>query len=234
MSIKTFHYLLDKMAPNIFFRIRGINKIPSINRIYDTNKIFFIQIGANDGLLHDPLNFLINKYHWKGILVEPVKQYYHKLRETYAKEQDLIFENCAISDRNSKKTIYKIKDNQKYIAKWLYGIASLDKKILLSSKFAFPEIEKFIEKEIVKCITLQKLIDKNNVKKIDILCIDVEGHDAVIINQIPDLSIKPKVIYYENKHLESKESTNCQTILRDLGYHLSKGLFGKNVLAFLK
>ena len=38
------------------------------------NKIkYFVQIGAHDGIMHDPLHKFLSKNEWSGILVEPQK-----------------------------------------------------------------------------------------------------------------------------------------------------------------
>ena len=42
-----------------------------------------IQIGANDGERFDNLNFFLKKYECKTILVEPIKEFFEKLRINY-------------------------------------------------------------------------------------------------------------------------------------------------------
>jgi len=44
----------------------------------------FIQIGAFDGMTADPLRKYIEKYGWRGVLVEPQARAANKLRELYA------------------------------------------------------------------------------------------------------------------------------------------------------
>lgn len=232
MYVKILYNVLAKITPKSFFRLRKIKKIPPIKSIYKKDTFFFIQIGANDGILHDPINYYINKYKWKGIFVEPVNQYFNKLKKTYAKNKGLFFENSAISGQNEKKRIYKIKENVKHIANWYQGIASFDKNNLLCHKRAFPEIEKFIEEQLVNCVTLQYLINKYNVKNIDFLCIDVEGYEIVVIKQLLVLNIKPKVIYYEHKHMSETQKRECKNFLSSLGYIFEKSSCA-NTLCFL-
>ena len=224
--------MLAKITPKFLFRLKGIKKIPPIGSIYKKDTFFFIQIGANDGILHDPINYYINKYKWKGIFVEPVNQYFDKLKKTYAKNEGLFFENSAISDHNEKKKIYKVKEDTKHVANWYQGIASFDKNSLLRHKYAFPEIEKFIEEQTVDCVTFQYLINKYDVKKIDFLCIDVEGYEMVIIKQLPALNIKPKVIYYEHKHMSKTQKRECKSFLSSLGYIFKRSSYA-NTLCFL-
>jgi len=230
----TLYNAFVKIIPKSFFRLKKIKKIPIIKSIYKKNTFFFIQIGANDGILHDPINYYINKYKWKGIFIEPVDQYFSKLKRTYAKNKGLFFENSAISNKNEKKKIYKVKENTKHVAYWYQGIASFDKNNLLRHKYAFPEIEKFIEEQLINCITFQYLINKYKVKNIDLLCIDVEGHEMVIIKQLLTLNVKPKVIYYEHKHMSKIQRQECKNILSSLGYIFEKSFSHTNTLCFLE
>jgi FkbM family methyltransferase len=183
--------------------------------------------------MQDPLNHFIRKYHWKGILVEPVKEYFSALKETYANEKGLVFENSAITDRKAKQKIFKIKTGTKNIATWYQGIASFDKNNLLSHDYGFPKINDHIEEQLVNCITLQNLIDRHKVSKIDLLCVDVEGYEAIILRQLSKLSIKPKVVFYEHKHLSKDDNQACQKILNSLGYKLSKNIFNTDTLGYL-
>lgn len=233
MYLKILYNALAKITPRSFFRLKKIKEIPIIKSIYKKDTFFFIQIGANDGILHDPINYYINKYGWKGIFVEPVNQYFNKLKKTYAENEGLLFENSAVSNKNEKKKIYKVKENVKHIADWYQGIASFDKNNVLRHKHAFPEIEKFIEEQSVNCITLQYLVNKYNVKNIDFLCIDVEGYEMVIIKQLPKLSIRPKVIYYEHKHMSKVQKQECKNILSSLGYVFKKSFSRVDTLCFL-
>ncbi len=219
MLRKTFFKVIGHLVPNSVFTLRSIGKL---SKIYKSDKFFFIQIGANNGLLDDPINHYIKKYHWKGILVEPVHEYFNSLKKTYAMEKGLFFENSAISDRRGKKRIYRLKHGVKNIARWYQGLASFDKDNLIAHKFGFPEIEKYIEEETVNCITLLDLVSKYKAKKVDLLCIDVEGYEMTIIKQIPLLKVKPSIILYEHKHLNKNDRQECHGILVGLGYTLSR------------
>src|SRR5271155_2568223 len=62
--------------------------------------IFFLQIGAHDGVSYDPIHNYIAKHHWKGLLVEPQPAVFQKLKENYAGEKQLLFENSAIAQQD--------------------------------------------------------------------------------------------------------------------------------------
>src|SRR6266481_6003650 len=56
--------------------------------------LFFIQIGANDGVSNDPLYKFVIEYGWAGILVEPLPQVFEVLRRNYADKPNLKFLNA--------------------------------------------------------------------------------------------------------------------------------------------
>lgn len=83
--------------------------LDKLDRVLD-GKIYFCEIGAMDGKRHDDMYKYIQKYNWKGILVEPLRDMFEKLKINYSNKQGLIFENSAISNRNSKKKFIEFLD----------------------------------------------------------------------------------------------------------------------------
>ncbi len=81
------------------------------DRAISTNDFFFIQIGSNDGQTGDPIHSYIMKYHWKGILIEPIPFLFKRLKKTYENQNGLIFENIAISEKDGNKIFYRIEEN---------------------------------------------------------------------------------------------------------------------------
>ena len=59
-------------------------------RLHDGNPFFFVQIGANDGRIDDPIYKLISRYRLKGLLVEPVPDFFESLVETYKDNSQLL------------------------------------------------------------------------------------------------------------------------------------------------
>jgi len=72
---------------------------------------YFIQAGANDGAMCDPLTNMIDRFdHWKGVFIEPSKFYMRMLKEKYQdQEQRFIFEQCAISLQSGERDFFEVK-----------------------------------------------------------------------------------------------------------------------------
>ena len=63
-------------VPQIFIKNPEAKIKPSFTHVLgdfllSTNDVFFIQIGAFDGIHDDPLFKLVRRFGWPGILVEP-------------------------------------------------------------------------------------------------------------------------------------------------------------------
>ena len=157
---------------------------------------------------------MIKKYNWSGILIEPRKNIFNKLKKTYKKHKNLIFENVAISKKTGKRNLYKLKDsNIKY--SWEKGLATF-----YPTKTMASYDKKDIEIEKVNCLKFCDLINKYNVKKVDFLQIDAEGYDYEIIKQIDFNKIKPTLLQYEYIHLNKNDQKECIKLLKDQGYKI--------------
>lgn len=223
--------LLFRLKKSIFrFNQRRIEeKIIHISQ--KDSDFFFIQIGSNDGISGDPIHKFIINYHWRGILVEPVSYLYAELLATYKNQKELFFENVAIDKEAGYRSFYRIRkaDESKHIF-WYEKLGSFNKEHLLKHRKKIPDFdEKFLE-EKVKCLTLETLLKKYNVKKINLLHIDAEGYDYEIIKMVSFNGIKPQMILYENKHLSADDKSACKNLLRSHGYKLIKS---KDTFAYL-
>ncbi len=193
--------------------------------------LFFVQIGANDGVIHDPLYQHIVANNWQGILVEPVRYYFDRLIQNYANNSGLIFENVAISNHDGDQEFYRIKEGLDFMPAWTEGLGSFRLDVLLKHKFIIPNIQDYIIKERVECLSFASLLNRHAVKKIDLIMIDTEGYDFEILKQIDLVNIKPKVIVYEHKHISRAERRECASYLQDHDYHLESRF--SNTLAYL-
>ena len=197
-------------------------------------QLFFIQIGSYDGILGDPLYGYVNRYQKsKGILIEPIKENFKKLKNNYRNRKNLFFEQVAISDSEGVQTFYSLDNNviaNSYRNEWGKRLGSLSATSILNRNWKTTDIENHIVKRNINCITFEILLKKYNIKKVDLIHIDTEGFDYKIIKTIPFNKIFPKVIIYEHKHLDESEP-HCIKYLKKLGYNL---IIGKHdTLAFV-
>jgi hypothetical protein len=93
---------------------------------------YIVQIGANDGVSYEHINYFIKKYKIKSLLVEPIKNNFKFLVKNYKKLNYVNLENCAISSNNEINYLYKV--DEKYLKKYdstKRAIPSFDYKHLI-------------------------------------------------------------------------------------------------------
>ena len=98
-----------------------------LSKIKNRN-LFFIQVGANDGNWGDPIYKFIRRDHWKGILIEPQKMIFDRLKNNYKKLNNLFFENLAIDSTEGERILYQISFTD---SQWASGISSFIKNDIL-------------------------------------------------------------------------------------------------------
>jgi len=186
-----------------------------------------IQIGSNDGKRFDPLNKFLQKNDAKTIFVEPIKKYYDKLKKNYAERKNSIFENSAISENDGVLEIFKVNENNlKFYDDHVAGISSFDKKHLLKHNVK----DKHISTEKVNTLTIKSLIEKHNLKDIDLLFVDVEGHEGIIINNFfRTIDYRP-IIIFEYIHINNNLFSNVLKNLKSNNYFYTD--FEENLFCF--
>ena len=164
-----------------------------LQTIFEENKIKeLIQIGANDGLSFDELNFFIKKYKTQSLLVEPIKENYEKLKKNYENYNNVKFDNSAISVNNEISYLYKVNPNKIInYGNHIPGITSFDKNHLIKHGVK----KTHIVKELVNSISIKNLITKYKLNMLDLLLVDAEGYDGdIVIDFFKNVSFRPIII----------------------------------------
>ena len=200
------------------------------NHMRDNPDFFFIQIGANDGITTDPVSYLIKRYHWRGVLVEPQPMAFKKLVENYQAEKQLSFENSIIADKDGTATFYSVPEDTPGVPFWFYQTGSLDRQRLIktlkygkntSESANLPEdIETLIQTKTLPALSINTLLSKYDVQKLDLLVMDTMGYDLAILNKFPFDRLKPSIIHFEHSLLSLEDQQECFEYLAKHGYSL--------------
>jgi FkbM family methyltransferase len=182
-----------------------------------------IQIGSHIGnTCNDPI-FNIVDNNTAIILVEPVPFLFEQLKYNYKAKfintQNIIFINKAVSDfiGEIEMTIPSEKNNFSTLPFWASQLASVN------PYHALGHINNLlVEKITVKTTTLNEIVKEYNIKQIDLLHTDTEGHDYTILMNY-NFEIKPKKIIFEHKHMDGLfnvgiKYTELTNRLLSLGY----------------
>ena len=203
-------------------RVFGLTSRTDIDYIFDLanrrgRDVFFLQVGANDGLMDDPIHFLVRKYGWGGVLLEPDPQLFKRLKENYSGVDGPILVNAALSPINGKTTFYRIRMDEK-MPSWCAGLGSFRRDVILSNKTDVPEIESHIIEDRIESISFHSLVARYKPPRIDLIVIDTEGYDLEILRQLDLIRFRPDLIVYEHKHLNELERTIAADLLIANGY----------------
>lgn len=149
---------------------------------------FFVQIGANDGVSHDPIYKYIEDFDWGGIMIEPQQEPYNKLKNKYSENKKITTLNCAISDREEDVKLYNFIGSGHSIDNFTGGGTILFRE---SSEFDKNNYS------VVPSRTFGSIIDEFNILDIDLLVIDTEGYDGMILNEIDFSKVNIRAIHFE-------------------------------------
>ena len=174
----------------------------------------------------------------KVLLVEPVPHNVEAINNNLKDFKDIVLEQVAISDKKEKKDFFFVKRSSipKLKKHWSSGIGSFNKSHILdhrSKRFQIEDID--IDKISIQSITIQDLIEKYSITKIDKLLIDVEGSEYAILKNIDLNKINIKKIVFEYKHFDGYKTTGkkLEEILKKFNqnnYRVSK-IDEENILA---
>lgn len=175
--------------------------------------VFFVEIGANDGIDADPIYPYVKKYNWGGVYIEPQKKVFDKLVANFKGRGNLFFENIAITEKEMDVELFVPKAN-----------GDINSSLMASLSTTGGNIPFFndVEKETVKGLPFSYIVDKYSLKEKEpvFLLIDVEGYEKTIIFSIDFDSYKPRYIFFEHDHLTHNTHRIINHYLTEKGYKI--------------
>ena len=184
-----------------------------------------VQIGSHDGISDDPVFHLMRKYGFRAILVEPQEELFGKVSTLHANRENTQFVCSAIGEINGEQEFYMVKSDSTVLFPGIvaghYGL--IKNQLVKKMKSVNPSLlnyECHIHSIKVETLTLETLMQKCDVTKIDYLQIDTEGYDAKIILSSRLDKLLPRIINFEHSNLSNQEKKEVYDYLQGLGYDL--------------
>lgn len=181
----------------------------------------FIQIGAFDGMTNDPIRQLVVEHGWTGVLIEPQRAIFERLRRSYEKFPRLVLLNAAIAPEAGATTLWKVRDDAGAPA-WTAQLAAFDRDLVLAHLRPRPDLAGAVVGERVETITLDDAFDRAPVP-VELLQIDAEGFDGEIILMLDLERHRPAIIRFEHRHLSRREHDASVRKLVAHGYRIAVG-----------
>lgn len=189
-------------------------------RIFDVGaELTFIQVGAFDGVLQDPLRKYIMKQNWRGVLVEPQAKAARKLRELYRDNARIVVLQVALDAGIGKRTLFTVDPNA--APAWAGALASFDRTTMLKHSAQIPQLEQMITEETVDCVTFDVVLERMPSEHLDLLQIDAEGADALLLSLFPFDRVCPAIVHWEVRHLTKAQREGCLDRLAGFGYRFA-------------
>lgn len=188
--------LVDSLLARWGYRLQSnhvVDVFDEMIRKYSRPDFTFVQVGANDGKRFDPIHHYVTAHKWKGLVVEPIREYFEDLQRTYASEPQVICCNYAIYDDERPVTLYRADPNAN-LPEWTKGIASLNEQHSLKSET--PRDAMIAEQ--AQGIPLPTLLRKHGLERVDLLVVDTEGYDYHVVKMVDFDAHPPQIIRFEH------------------------------------
>lgn len=168
----------------------------------------FLEIGASDFETLLPLSI----QGWRGFIVEPIPTYASYLKDHAQREGlDVEIIEAAVTTGDGIVEMYECLDRS---AQWKRGMSHMVNQS--GTKLLELADNQHIRRQKISVtgIRLDTLVQSIGVEHIDFLKMDIEGHEADVIDDY-SWAIKPRLIKMEHKHIDDQR---MRKILEGQGY----------------
>ena len=166
------------------------------------NNGFFIEAGANDGISQSNTFLYEKEFGWTGLLVEPN---FIKCSQCKTNRPNSIVENYAlVSDSYLNDYIEGDFNHDGYVESLTSMV--LDEGDWCDDILRDCKKEKKESSNVVKvpAITLNELLEKHNIQKIDFFSLDVEGYEISVLNGFDIEKYLPTYMLIETTSFENR------------------------------
>jgi len=190
--------------------------------IFLNNNIFknkkngvYIELGALDGILYSNTKFFEDSLNWSGILIEPHPNKFNLLKKN--RPNNFLF--------NSLVSCHIEPLEFRYFVEACAAVSGVENTLSQHHFDTYFEsdnewIKSLQQNKIfIKPTTLTEIVKQTDLKHIDLLSLDVEGHEYEVLLSW-DFSIPIDVILIETLGVDPKKDELCREILINNNYKL--------------
>lgn len=178
---------------------------------------FVLQVGANDGHSDDPIASIVRRRGLRALMIEPMPAMFELLATYYRDQPNVVCENCAVGHEDGSATLYYVRPDPS-LPEYVQRVASFSRDVILKQRRVVPNIGSFIDTLTVPTLSLQTLVAKHKIDRIDLLQVDTEGFDYEILKMLWATPLRPPIINFESAHLNRSDKLACAAMLKRDGY----------------
>jgi len=179
---------------------------------------FFIEAGAFDGVIESSCKFFEEYLGWRGINVEPTPWNFQLLTGNRPHSTNLQLALSAIAGTAEFTQAVHPTRGQHFgngsLAHTADHVSLLEKEGCTFERFP------------VQTIPYRELIARHDVRQVDLMVLDVEGHEADVIAGMRGCAVLPRVLCVEHGHHGVEGTTK---MLEPLGYRYDMSSFNNSM-----
>ena len=194
----------------MYFSQAGEDQFLNDNIFKNKKNGVYIELGALDGVLYSNTKFFEDSLKWNGILIEPHPYKYKMLKK----------------NRPNNFTVNALVSNEAYPINYRFFVdhhaAVSGVETSLSTHHMDEYFNKFrniLKQYVIKIVpvSLTEIIKKSKLPSIDLLSLDVEGHEYEVLLSW-DFSVPIHVILIEMLGVQPEKDEKCRQLLLGKNY----------------
>jgi FkbM family methyltransferase len=165
----------------------------------------FIQVGGAADPQRDPLQEIVLRSQWHGVVVEPIPRFADQLKSIYAPTSRVSVEQAAIASADGEQPFYydslSLPGPGTPMGGGSRAAGALCREILYFPGTYHADLDESVVEVVTPTLTFQSLCDRHGIERVDVLRIDTAGDEAEILAQVDLGRFRPKVIAYDHSLL---------------------------------
>ena len=186
----------------------------------DLAHLRFVQIGANDGKLLDPLAPYLDRLPWTGVMVEPLPASFRALQTLRGGQPGLHLINAALDVEPGRRVMFDLaQDVKAQLPTWASGLASFSREhVGTAAQELGLQPSSVVSREVqtIHWQTIWEILGAH----CDLLVLDTEGFDITLLQAADLRRQKPNIILFEHACVSDDERYAFYRELNAIGYEL--------------
>lgn len=176
---------------------------------------FFVQIGGTPDPRRNPLQHIVPRSQWHGVVVDPIPAVAEQFHRTYAETGRVSIEQAAITSTDGERRFYFDPPEDSSTSS---ATGALRREVLYFARHYHADLDDRVAEIVTPGFTFESLCRRHGIEIIDVIRIDTAGDEAEILGQLDLSRVRPVLIAYNHALLGWGVRQSCAQRLRAFGY----------------